>query len=164
MEEGCIGIKERVMQSVVIALLVLLFFPAQALSASGSVGGSGADVPEAVRIRILFDARADVVVRLLDSPASKDFLTLLPLSLPFSDFAGAEKIASLPRKLTTRGSPTAQAVSGDFTYYAPWGNLAVFYKGVGSDSRLYVLGTIESGKDSLAGIPHNAKGRIERVR
>ena len=34
--------------------------------------------------------------------------------------------------------------AGDIAYYAPWGNLAIFYKDVGYSRGLVKLGTIES--------------------
>jgi hypothetical protein len=50
------------------------------------------------------------------------------LSLTLEDYAATEKVATLERRLTTAGAPagTPPAV-GDFSYYAPWGNLAIFY-------------------------------------
>ncbi len=105
----------------------------------------------------------EVIIDMLDNPASRAFLALLPLTLEFSDYANIEKIATLPRKLNTQGSPTAQQASGDFTYYAPWGNLAVFYRGSGSDGQLYVLGRIRSGKEQLAAMHRNFTARIEKI-
>ncbi len=116
----------------------------------------------ATKIRIVFNDQ-EAVVAMFDNPASRDFLSLLPLTAEFSDFAGAEKIASLPRRLETRNSPVPHDATGDFTYYAPWGNLAVFYKGFGRDSNLYVLGRIESGKEKLARMRTSFTARIERL-
>jgi hypothetical protein len=94
-------------------------------------------------VRIAFGSQ-EAIVAMFDNPTSRDFVTLLPLTTEFSDFARAEKIASLPRRLDIQNTPTARETSGsDFTYYAPWGNLAIFYKGFGADGQLYVLGRIE---------------------
>lgn len=114
------------------------------------------------KIRIIFQQR-EVIVAMFDNPASKDFISLLPLTLDFRDFAKAEKIADLPRRLNTAGAPTSREATGDLTYYAPWGNLAVFYKGVGTDGQLYILGRIEEGKDALVEMNTNFTARIERV-
>ncbi|MDR1828162.1 MAG: MFS transporter [Methylobacteriaceae bacterium] len=92
----------------------------------------------------------DVIVALNDSSVSADFAALLPLTAVFKDYAGAEKITYLPRELNTTGAEEFHDVTGDFAYYAPWGNLAVFYKGSGRASGLYILGRIESGKEILA--------------
>jgi hypothetical protein len=105
----------------------------------------------------------EAVIALYDNPVSSNFAALLPLSVTFRDYAGEEKIADIPRKLATAGGLSAKDVQGDFAYYAPWGNLAVFYKGYGKDEGLYILGRIESGKEWLAGQQNDFIARIEIV-
>lgn len=39
-----------------------------------------------------------------ESPAARDFLSMLPLTVKLEEFAGREKIAYLPRKLRLGGS------------------------------------------------------------
>lgn len=114
------------------------------------------------KIQMVFNDHK-VIVELFDNPASRDFISLLPFTGNFEDFAGAEKISYLPRKLNTEGSPTAKQARGDFTYYAPWGNLAVFYKGSGTDGNLYVLGKILSGKEHLGKMNRNFTATIEKI-
>jgi hypothetical protein len=66
---------------------------------------------------------------LVDSETARDFASLLPLTVTLEDHAGTEKIVYLPRKLSTKGAPSGSDPSaGDIAYYAPWGNLALFYK------------------------------------
>jgi hypothetical protein len=111
-------------------------------------GAQNGKSPE-TRIRIVFE-NGSVIVALFDNPVSRDFLSLLPLSATFEDYAGAEKIAYLPRKLTTQGGISGREARGDFAYYAPWGNLAVFYRGHGEAAGLHILGRIESEKEKLS--------------
>ena len=88
---------------------------------------------------------------MLDNETSRDFISLLPLTLTLKDYAGTEKIADLPKKLTTKGAPPGSDPSvGDITYYSPWGNIAIFYKDFGYASGLILLGNIESGIEKLA--------------
>jgi hypothetical protein len=48
------------------------------------------------------------------------------------NYASTEKISYLARKLSTEGAPAGcDPDVGDITYYAPWGNLAIFYKDFG---------------------------------
>lgn len=112
---------------------------------------------------LITGTNGQAIVCLYDTPVSKDFILLLPLSVTLSDFMGEEKIASLPRKLITTSEPTAGSVQGDFTYYAPWGNLAIFYKGFGKDRGLRILGYIESGKDWLAEPQRDFIAKIEII-
>ena len=83
---------------------------------------------------------------LSDNPATRDFISLLPLELKLEDYAGTEEITYLPEKLSTEGAPSGCDPSvGDITYYAPWGNLAIFYKDFGYARGLIKLGKIEQG-------------------
>ena len=69
---------------------------------------------------------------LIDSKTTREFISLLPLTLTLKDYAGTEKISDLPKRLSTEGAPSGSDPSvGDITYYAPWGNLAIFYRDFG---------------------------------
>lgn len=114
------------------------------------------------RIRMTFQNQ-EIKIGLFDTPASQQLLAQLPLTLSFSDFAQTEKIAYLPKKLTTHNTPSASQAKGNFTYYAPWGNLALFYKGYGHANDLYVLGQIESGQEKLEAIKQNFMAVIEKI-
>ena len=115
-----------------------------------------------MRIRIRL---ADVVITatLTDSPTTRDFVSLLPLTLTLEDYAGTEKVSYLPRKLSTEGAPAgSDPAVGDVTYYAPWGNLAIFYRDFGYASGLVVLGKIDAGVEAL-GVPDSLEATITFV-
>ena len=100
---------------------------------------------------------------LIDSKATRDFISLLPLNLTLVDFAGTEKISDLPRRLSTEGAPSGSDPSvGDMCYYAPWGNLAIFYGDSGYASGLVILGTIDSGIEA-PDVPGSVKVTIELI-
>jgi len=87
---------------------------------------------------------------LYDNVPARDLAKLLPLELTLDDYASAEKIADLPRQLDTTGAPAGFKPSeGDITYYAPWGNLAIFYRDQPFAQGLVSLGRIESGIQTL---------------
>ena len=70
-----------------------------------------------------------ITATLVDNATSRDFVSLLPISLTLEDYAGTEKISNLPRRLSTEGAPAGSHPSiGDIAYYSPWGNLAIFYR------------------------------------
>ncbi len=82
----------------------------------------------AVNIRLTTDGRV-VNATLNDSAAARDFASLLPLTLELSDFHETERIADLPRRPATAGAPgSADPQVGDLAFYAPWGNLAIYYR------------------------------------
>lgn len=87
---------------------------------------------------------------LVDSKTTRDFISLLPLTLTLEDYAGTEKVSDLPRRLSTEGAPSGSDPSiGDITYYAPWGNLAIFYRDFGYASGLVILGQLEGGIEAF---------------
>jgi hypothetical protein len=91
-----------------------------------------------------------MIAMLDDNATSRDFASLLPLTLPLDDYNGTEKISDLPKKLSTRGVPEGMTpVAGDIAYYAPWGNLAIFYKDFSYSRGLVKLGAFEAGAGAL---------------
>ena len=87
---------------------------------------------------------------MIDCKATTDFISLLTLQLTLEDYTGTEKVSQLPKKLSTEESPAGSDPSiGDITYYAPWGNLAIFYKDFGYANGLIILGTIDNGPDAF---------------
>ena len=87
---------------------------------------------------------------LIDNETTHDFLRLLPLTLMLEDYANTEKISYLPRKLSTAGAPAGSTPkTGNITYYAPWGNLALFYKDFSYSSGLIKLGKFDGSVEAL---------------
>jgi hypothetical protein len=118
---------------------------------------------EDVRIKLTFN-NEEVIVKMYDNPTSRDFLTLLPLTLTLEDYAGTEKISSLAKRLSTEDAPPGSDPSvGDFTYYSPWGNLAIFYRDFGYANGLIILGKIKSGIEKLASIRGDFTVTIEKI-
>ncbi|MCM3791540.1 cyclophilin-like fold protein [Domibacillus indicus] len=118
---------------------------------------------EDVKVKLTFNNEA-VIVNMYDNPASRDFLSQLPLTITLEDYAQTEKISYLSKKLTTEKAPSGSEPSaGDFTYYAPWGNLAIFYKDFGYSTGLIKLGKIESGIEKLESIQGNFTVQIEEI-
>jgi hypothetical protein len=88
---------------------------------------------------------------LVDGEATQDFLALLPLELTLSDYRRTEKISDLPRRLSTAGAPAGHDPEvGDIAYYAPWGNLPIFYEAGEYSPGLVKLGHIDSAIEALA--------------
>lgn len=119
---------------------------------------------ENTKIKLTVNGNEEVFVKLDDNQADQDFLEMLPLTLTFEDFNSTEKIATLPKELSTDGQPSGYTPEiGDFAYYAPWGNISVFYKDFRYSNSLYKLGTIESGTEIFENLNDDFEVTIERV-
>lgn len=141
--------------------IILLSF---ALLSFGLSGISPAEKIQAKKIKMLFAGEQAIVV-LDDHPAVRDFLSMLPLTVTFDDYNEVEKIGYLPRKLHTEGSPSSCNPSvATFAYYAPWGNLSVFYRDFRHSEGLVPLGRVTSGMDRLARMQGDFTVRLEAVK
>lgn len=131
-----------------IFLLLLLTGLMSALSSCGN-----AETPDTTpleerktmnrKLQIQLDSHVLTAV-LYDNASAKDFMAQLPLVLTLSDFNGTEKIADLPKKISGEGAPNGfRPAAGDIAYYAPWGNLAIFYRDFRYSEKLILLGKIE---------------------
>lgn len=132
-------------------------------SKDSTFDNEGSDAMEDIRIKLTFNNQ-EVIVNMDDNPTSKDFLSLLPLTLTFEDYAGTEKISYPSDKLSTEEAPSGiDPAVGDFTYYAPWGNLAIYYKDFGYSNGLIKLGEIESGIEKLENLNGDFTVKIEKM-
>lgn len=114
-----------------------------------------------MKIRLVTES-AVLTATLDDNAATRDFVSLLPLSLTLKDYAGTEKVSDLPKRLSTQGAPAGVDPDvGDLAYYAPWGNLAIFYRDFGYSRGLVRLGRLESGVEKLAGMSGDFTVRFE---
>ena len=130
--------------------MVLLLVATSAIAATDEVSHSRR---EPMNIRMTMAGQI-ITASLEESDSARDFFAMLPLTLPLEDYAETEKIAYLPRKLTTQTAPEGiDPQVGDIAYYAPWGNLAIYYRDFGYSSGLIRLGRITSGLDALTAQP-----------
>ena len=103
-----------------------------------------------MRIRITTTDRAFTAV-LEDSETARDFASLLPMEIALTDYNRTEKVANLPRPLSTAGAPAgADPIVGDLAYYAPWGNLAIYYRDFAYSPGLVRFGRLDGDVAALA--------------
>jgi hypothetical protein len=124
---------------------------AEATDAAGQESARGITDQRVRTMKIRIDVGGTVITAALDdNETSRDFVSLLPLTLTLTDYAATEKISDLPRRLSTQGAPSGSNPSvGDISYYAPWGNLALFYRDAPYARGLVRLGRIDGNVDAL---------------
>lgn len=89
------------------------------------------------------------VFKLNDSTAAKELYAQLPLEEKVEDYGGKEKIFYPQKKLNTENTPLADSVTGSLAYYAPWGDVVMFYEDFGKAPDLFELGHAVSGIEHI---------------
>jgi hypothetical protein len=117
-----------------------------------------------LKIKITINNNAVVLGKLENSETAQEFAALLPLSLTLEDYSKTEKISDLPTKLTTKGAPAAiTPKTGDIAFYAPWGNVAIFYRDGHHSPGLIKLGEMDSNVEAFT-VPGSLTVTIEASR
>ena len=109
------------------------------LLAGGACGGTETSTtpdptegPNAVTTIRIAVADQTITAQLADNPTAQDLAKALPLTLTISDYNRVEKVADLPRPLTTDGVPAGDDPDiNDIGYYAPSRSLVFYYGDVG---------------------------------
>lgn len=91
-----------------------------------------------------------VVYELNDSPAAQSLLSQLPLTVVVEDFSTNEKVFYPPQELDTSDTPLAVGGAGTLAYYAPWGDVVLFYDSFSANSSLFELGEAVSGAEDIS--------------
>jgi hypothetical protein len=157
MMPGTIGFRVGVLLSAVMILAACSHpdrAPAVGDATTPSPPDSDADRPTGAvttDIRILVAGRP-VRARLADNPTARALADQLPLTLPFRDLNGVEKVAQLPQRLTTDGVPEgADPDVADIGYYAPTQDLVLYYGDVGYWNGIVRIGRYDEGQSAHLG-------------
>ena len=68
-----------------------------------------------------------VIATVADNATARDFVSVLPLSVSMKDLFGREKYGDLPKALSENGPRTNTYEVGDFAYWSPDHQFAVYY-------------------------------------
>ena len=92
-----------------------------------------------------------VVFELNNSPAAQSLAAQLPLTIEVQPFSANEQTFYPPVALNTVGTPAITgARAGTLAYYAPWGDVVMFYEDFsGGSGGLYELGKAVEGADAI---------------
>ena len=104
--------------------------------------------PLTMKISVTAEDGVCVIYALNNSAAAKAFYDQLPLVVKVEDYNGEERIF-YPEKLDINNTPKANPKAGTLAYYAPWGDVAMFYRDGKPSSGLYELGTVVAGEESI---------------
>ncbi|MEK0315696.1 cyclophilin-like fold protein [Cohnella sp. 56] len=93
-----------------------------------------------------------VTFQLNDSTAAQNLYAQLPLSLKIENYSSNEKIFYPPQPLDISDAPQAGGGFGVLAYYAPWGDVILFYDDFSPNGSLYELGQAVSGSEHIQSI------------
>lgn len=111
-----------------------------------TTGGAEAAQARTIEVR---SGETAVSYALEDNAAADALLAQLPLTIEIEDYSTNEKIFYPPQALETTGAPAASGGAGVLAYYAPWGDVVLFYDGFSENASLFALGRAVSGAESI---------------
>jgi hypothetical protein len=117
-----------------------------------SRSGTGAAQEEPMRIRLTI-GNQEATATLEDNPASRDLVSMLPVTVAMGDLFGREKPGPLPWALTGDVEPVFTYRVGQLAYWPPSHDIFVVYAGDGlrvPSPGLIPLGTVDDGLDVIA--------------
>ena len=139
----------RTLSAVVAALAVVLVSGCSSAPSPAAPSGdpspatSNESPSDSTRIRIAV-GDVELAGRLFDNSTARDLRSMLPVTLTFADLNGVEKTARVPRKLAVDGMPAGDDPRiGDIGYWAPDGDLVLYYGDVGYWTGISRIGEID---------------------
>ena len=118
---------------------------------ANSPGNTSPVKPQTMKIRLKVEDKV-ITATLSDSETTRDFVSLLPLTLTMNDLFRREKFAHLPRAISEEGKRTHTYEVGQVVYWSPGPDVAIFYRNDGEkvpNPGIIVIGKIDSGVAAL---------------
>src|SRR6266568_8939003 len=94
----------------------------------------------------------ETTVILIDSETTRNFVSLLPLTLTMNDLFGREKFGHLPRAISEGGKRMRTYEVGQVIYWSPGPDVAIYYRHDAEpipSPGIIVIGKIDSGVETL---------------
>lgn len=157
-----------------LALALAMSLSYSACDADNSMTGSapskipnGISTEQADSMKISIKVEDKVVTAtLIDSKTTRDFISLLPLTLTMNDLFRREKFAHLPRAISEEGERTQTYEVGDVVYWSPGPDVAIFYRHDGQkipNPGIIVIGKLDAGVEAF-NVPGSVEVTVELVK
>ena len=104
-----------------------------------------------MKIRLKIEDKV-LTATLIDSRTTRDFVSLLPLTLRMNDLFRREKFAHLPRAISDEGKRTHTYEIGQVVYWSPGPDVAIYYRNDGEkipNPGIILIGKLDSGVAAL---------------
>lgn len=136
---------------VILAVVFVSVVGIAAISEAQSMKDESLEKSDRMRIRLRVNDKT-ITATLIGSQTTRDFVSLLPLTLTMNDLFGREKFAHLPKALSTEGKRVHTFEVGEIAYWSPGPDVAIFYRQDGDkipDPGIIVIGRLDSGAETL---------------
>jgi hypothetical protein len=137
--------------------------PTAASTASTAEATGGANSrKDSMRVKITIGGQV-FHATLSDSPAARDLIAQLPVTIEMADHGAVEKTGALTSPLSLEGQPDgADPDVGDLGYYAPGNDLVLYYGDQSYYRGIVILGRLEGDAASrIAGLTGSVTATIE---
>ena len=125
--------------------------------------GNGSEESAQLKVRITAGG-CSVTATMEDNAAGRDFMSRLPMEVTLSDYNNAEKIFYPAPVLSVEGVERGCApIPGDIAIYAPWGNVAVFYKSWSHSNDLIKIGHIDGDGIGVLSVEGSVGVKFEKL-
>lgn len=107
-----------------------------------------------------------ITATMIDSKTTRDFISLLPLTLVMNDLFRREKYARLPKAISTEGARVHTYEVGEIIYWSPGPDVAIYYRQDGEKipaPGIIVIGNIDSGVEAFK-VAGSVKVTIELIK
>jgi len=103
---------------------------------------------------------------LTDSAAGRDLVAQLPVTIDMVDHGSVEKTGPLPAPLSVHGQPDgADPDPGDLGYYAPGGDLVLYYGDQSYFPGIVILGRLDSdAAERIAALDGSVTATVQQAR
>jgi hypothetical protein len=149
----------------ILAVLLISIFSIATISEAQSMKKEGLKKSDSMKIRLRVKDKI-ITATLIDSKTTRDFISLLPLTLTMNDLFRREKYANLPRAISTEGERAYTFEVGDIAYWSPGPDVAIYYRH--DDQRIpepgiIVIGRVDSGVETF-NVTGSIKVTVELVK
>lgn len=137
--------------SMVLAVIIISIVSIATNSGAQAMKHEDLKKSERMKIRLKVDDKI-ITATMIDSKTTRDFISLLPLTLDMNDLFRREKYAHLPKKISTAGKRAHKYEVGEIVYWSPGPDVAIYYREDGERipaPGIIVIGKIDSGVESL---------------
>jgi hypothetical protein len=151
--------------SMVLAVIIISVTSIATISGAQTVKNEGLKNSDSMKIRLKVNGKI-ITTTMIDSKTTRDFISLLPLSLNMNDLFRREKYARLPKAISTAGARAHTYEVGEIVYWSPGPDVAIYYRQDGEripNPGIIVIGKIDSGVEAL-NVAGSVKVTIELIK